>query len=209
MRNVKWAIFDLDDTLCHFSRGFFNWMISIHPNLKDVVKYEYKDYNLLGPFKTYIFRDDDSNYWLKRFEESGKMNDYLHQTDLLPYFKSLVNRPEYEVLIITARGWMEQPQFITAEWLRRNQADGQNVHVMVVPLGQDKADTFARSGIFQPGDQVIAVFDDVESHLMGFKRVFPFAARVAPLRPWNAKAPLGKWENIQRREDFGDNNVNN
>lgn len=205
MRNVNWAIFDLDDTLCHFTRGFFNWMISIHSNLKDSVKYEYSEYKLLSPFKGFIENDEDVNYWLKRFESSGQMNQFLEQTDLLPYFQKLVSRPDFEVLIITARGWMDNPQGLTGDWLRSKNVAGPNVHVMVVPLGQDKAETFIRSGIFQPGDRLVAVFDDVESHLMGFKRYFPFAARVAPLRPWNAKAPTGNWENINRRDDFGDN----
>lgn len=205
MRNINWTVFDLDDTLCHFSRGFFNWVISTHPELKDKVKYNYTGYKLLEPFKGHIFRDEDSSYWLQKFEESGKMNDFLFGTDLLPYFKTLIHNPNFEILIITARGWMQSPQQITADWLIRNQASGLNVHTMVVPLGQDKASTLVASGIFKPGDNLIAVFDDVESHLMGFKRHFPFAARVAPLRPWNANAPVGRWENIQRREDFGDN----
>lgn len=198
----RYAIFDLDDTLCHFSQGFFKWMCETN---KLNIPFKYTDYNLLGPFKGLIENETDSLYWLKEFEKSGKMNDYLEESDLLFYFKKLVGRTDIQVIVMTARGWMAEAQKLTMEWLAKHNAVGPNVHLIVVPLGEDKADIFARCGVFFPGDELIAVFDDVESHLEGFKLKFPFAKRVAPKRPWNENSPLGSWQNIQYRAGVGGN----
>lgn len=199
---MKYAIFDMDDTLCHFTKGFFNWMIYNDVSLKNI-PYFYSNYHLLSPFKGRIQKDDDLTYWLEQFEASGQMNYFLRSTDLLSYFKLLLDS-EYHIIVMTARGWMKNPYAITKQWLIDNNALGKNVSIFIVPLGVDKADEFAKSPLYDTGDEVIAIFDDVESHLMGFKRRFPYAARIAPARPWNADAPIGKWENIQRRENFGE-----
>jgi len=203
MNPIKWVIFDMDDTLCHFTRGFFQWMIEDqHPWLVDKIKYEYSDYHLLSPFKGQIMKDDDLNFWLQKFEESGKMNVYLKPTDLFPYYQKLLGS-EYHLLIITARGWMNAPFAITSGWLKDHLGLASNVNLMVVPLGQDKAESFINSQLYFPGDEVVAVFDDVENHLKGFQTHFPYSVRVAPLRPWNAGAPAGKEEIIFRHFDFG------
>jgi hypothetical protein len=175
------VIYDLDDTLGHFTDGFVHFMQTYVLDVEPC-KIEYPpQYHLMEPFKhlTHLTAEEA----LKLYEESNTMH-YMEPTEIIRIYNANTFDPAFQTTILTARGWMKSGELSVVKWLEYWHLPPPD-HIKVVGLRDSKADYVA--GL---DGHVNAVFDDNPHHLQQYwdhnpKNAIIFIAD----RPWNQDSP--------------------
>lgn len=111
------VIFDVDDTLGHFTRSFDTWLADYFCiDLPD--RNIFPDYNLLAPFKDHLPLSATAVSVLEAFERTGRIQDPVHfiPTSVVDLAKRL-QKGGCKTIALTARAWMKDGQKTTADWL--------------------------------------------------------------------------------------------
>lgn len=125
------AVFDLDDTLACFKSEFSRFLVKKYKDVSFV-----EDLRAQGPWEV--------RYpWLKieeelaEFEESGGILRLPVREEVHDMYR-LLQALDYKMVILTARGWMKQPELETNQWLESNgiRAD----KLIIVPLDACKSE---------------------------------------------------------------------
>lgn len=174
-------VYDLDDTLAHFTEGFVYFM-QTQVLGEDPVPIEYPpNYHLMVPFQDKT--DLTAEQALLLYEASGTMK-LMWPTDISKMYHMCTEDPIYETTILTARGWMKNPMFSVHDWLDHWSLPEPDV-IKIVGLRESKAHYVANLK-----GTVCSVFDDNPRHLNEYmannsKGAIIFAAN----QPWNQDSP--------------------
>lgn len=131
------VIFDIDDTICFFTRSFDEWLASrLGVAVPD--RNHFPDYDLLGPFRDRLESRETSINVLRDFEASGRIEDpaYMKPTSVIEVVKGLQDT-DIDICALTARGWMKNGRRTTQNWLRKL---GISMPVHVLGLKDSKAE---------------------------------------------------------------------
>ena len=174
-------IFDLDDTLADFTDGFVHFMQTHILNVEPC-KIEYPaQYHLMEPFESLTHLTCEEALLL--YEESGTMH-LMNPTAIVKLYERYAFDPRYQTTILTARGWMKQPDLSVVKWLEHWHIPPPDT-IKIVGLRDSKAHYIA--GLDGP---VEAVFDDNPHHLQQLRDHNPKNAMIfAADRPWNQDSP--------------------
>jgi len=131
------VIFDVDDTLCFFTAGFNRWMAETFkcPVSDPATQGEYV---LMAPFKRHT--DWDATTALKEFEKTEWFREKMQATEHVDFLKRFIAWGKYDVIILTARGWMADPYSDTRTWLSNQGISGMDYELHVLGLHESKAD---------------------------------------------------------------------
>lgn len=180
MTNKKAVVFDLDDTLINFCETFCRWMQKTHQLPEDNPPYD--EYDLMAPFHANL-KDPDTIFWLRKFEDAGAVDD-VNRTPLIDIFKSYIDSPDHRVIIMTARGWMKEPEGSVYRLMDRFDIPRDKYEVLITTHGESKAAMYART----IDNELECVYDDVIANLETFHARYPKAKLYCPARPWNVSS---------------------
>lgn len=175
------VVYDLDDTLAHFTDGFVHFMQTHILNVEPC-KIDYPpQYHLMAPFAelTHLTAEEA----LLLYEESGTMH-LMVPTQLKDIYLANCDDRSYQTTILTARGWMKKPEVSVYNWLEHWNLPYPDT-VEIVGLRDSKAHYVANLV-----EEVNSIFDDNPHHLEEYwahnpKNAIIFAAD----RPWNKDSP--------------------
>jgi len=157
MSQKRLVIFDVDDTLCFFTAGFNRWMA-------EKFKCPVRDpatqakYVLMEPFKRHT--NWTAIEALKDFESTNWFREHMEPTGHMKLLKRFIAHGVYDVMLLTARGWMKNPIPDTQAWMTKNGVDKKDYQLHVLELHESKADF-----INKLNRDVSLVLDDNPHHL--------------------------------------------
>jgi len=175
------VIYDLDDTLFDFTDGFVHFMqtqiLGEEPS-----KIDYPStYHLMAPFEDKT--DLTAEEALLLYEKSGTMH-LMKPSALIDLYHNSDKDPNYENTILTARGWMREPELSVARLLEYHNLPGPD-NIKIVGLRDSKAHY-----VSSLDGKVYCVVDDNPHHLEQYMNHNPKGAVVICAdRPWNQESP--------------------
>lgn len=174
-------VFDLDDTLGHFSQGFNEFMFDRVVKTPRRALQEQQEYDLLYHFPNSEF---NALQCLNLFEESGEMAERIMPSESImeKYFESLHNG--HKNIVLTARGWMKQPVKSVYEQFECWNIQAPDI-ILIAGLHDSKSDM-----IRDFHSEVLDVYDDNPKHLAELFLKKPKGVKVHVAdRAWNKNSP--------------------
>lgn len=157
MNQKRLVIFDVDDTLCFFTAGFNRWMAEkFGCPVRDPATQS--NYTLMAPFKRHT--DWTATEALKDFENTKWFRELMQPTSHLDLLKRFIAYGSYDVILLTARGWMKNPISDTQAWMSKHGISENEYQLHVIELHESKADF-----INSLDRDVAFVLDDNPNHL--------------------------------------------
>lgn len=156
------VIFDIDDTLGHFTKMFDDYMSEVL-NCPKPDRNVSSSYSLMQPFVGYDDRFGSADVALKSLEITGRIKDpkFFEPTRALSY--ALRHQQlGHQILALTARSWMNNPVRDTETWL---ESVGLNIDVYSIGLHDSKADWINS----QCNEESIMVYEDNPRHITEIK----------------------------------------
>ena len=179
-------IYDFDDTLAEFSRGFDDWFRKEYGLGRHDFGYsEPSQYDLLHHYRG-LDREWDVMECLKGFEESKRIH-FIEPNRIVIKDYIEASRTGEKSVILTARGWMEDPYFSVTEWFDFwDLPQPHDIHV--VGINQSKSDVIA--GILFENVEPKVIYEDSPKHLneIFYKRPRGIEKVIAVDRGWNKEA---------------------
>ena len=162
IHSLDTVIFDVDDTLGNFTKSFDMWLAEkFGVDVPD--RNQFKDYNLLAPFRDHLKEHETAISVLEDFEATGRMSDpdHLYPTSVVWLARKLI-LSGFNVMALTARQWMKDGQKTTSDWLHTL---GIDMPVHVLGLKDSKADWINQQNAAGKLRGNIWVFEDNPHHI--------------------------------------------